>query len=167
MTLINKLKKDFVANNGNPKAIIILFFFRISSFVRNSNIVLNLLFFWIRIIYKIIIQWGFGFDLPDNVIVGTPIRIFHGIALVVNSDTIIKNNVILRHSTTIGNKKSGGGSPIIGNNVDIGANSAILGEIVIGDNVIIGAGSIVTHDVPNNAIVVGNPAKIICYRNDD
>lgn len=49
----------------------------------------------------------------------------------------------------------------IGNSVWIGSNSTILAGITIGDNAIIGAGSIVTKDVPNNAIVAGNPAKFI------
>lgn len=54
--------------------------------------------------------------------------------------------------------------PIIGNNVIIGANCVIIGDVSIGDGAIIGAGSVVTKSVPQNAIVVGNPAKIIKYR---
>lgn len=49
----------------------------------------------------------------------------------------------------------------IGNNVFIGAGSIILPNVKIGNNVIIGAGSIVTKDIPDNSLVVGNPAKII------
>lgn len=43
----------------------------------------------------------------------------------------------------------------------IGANATILCGITIGKNAIVGAGSVVTKDVPDNAIVVGNPAKVI------
>jgi maltose O-acetyltransferase len=49
----------------------------------------------------------------------------------------------------------------IANNVFVGASSIILPNVKIGSNVIIGAGSIVTKDIPNNSLVVGNPAKII------
>lgn len=49
----------------------------------------------------------------------------------------------------------------IGNNVFIGANSIVLPNVTIGDNVIIGAGSVVTKDIPDNSLVVGNPAKVI------
>jgi putative colanic acid biosynthesis acetyltransferase WcaB len=45
--------------------------------------------------------------------------------------------------------------------VDIGSNVCIIGEIIIGNNVKIGAGSVVVNNIPDNCIVVGNPAKII------
>ncbi len=56
--------------------------------------------------------------------------------------------------------KSKGGISI-GNNCWIGDKASILGGVHIGDNVIIAANSVVTHDVPNNCIVAGVPAKII------
>lgn len=49
----------------------------------------------------------------------------------------------------------------IGNNVWFGAGVTVLPGITIGDNSIVGAGSVVTKDVPANAIVAGNPAKLI------
>ncbi|AYH15267.1 acyltransferase [Pectobacterium parmentieri] len=48
-------------------------------------------------------------------------------------------------------------------NASIGANATILPGIVIGENSMIGAGSVVTKDVPDNAVVVGNPARVIKY----
>lgn len=45
----------------------------------------------------------------------------------------------------------------------IGANATILPGIVIGENAMIGAGAVVTKNVPANAVVAGNPAKIIRY----
>jgi acetyltransferase-like isoleucine patch superfamily enzyme len=43
----------------------------------------------------------------------------------------------------------------------IGSGATILSNLVIGENAIVGAGSVVTHDVPANTIVAGNPAKIL------
>ena len=43
----------------------------------------------------------------------------------------------------------------------IGSGATILCNVVIGENAIVGAGSVVTRDVPDNAIVAGNPAKLL------
>lgn len=53
---------------------------------------------------------------------------------------------------------------IIGNDVWIAANVTILKGVNIGDGVVVGAGSVVTKDIPEYAIVVGNPARVIKYR---
>jgi acetyltransferase-like isoleucine patch superfamily enzyme len=60
------------------------------------------------------------------------------------------------------------GKPLeIGENAFIGAKSTILFNCNrIGNNAVVGMGSVVTKDVPNNAIVAGNPARIIKYRDD-
>lgn len=55
-------------------------------------------------------------------------------------------------------------STIIGDDVWIGAHSVILGGVQIGSHSIVGAGSVVTKDVPDYAIVVGSPARIIRMR---
>ena len=50
----------------------------------------------------------------------------------------------------------------IGNNVYIGNNSLIMPGVTIGDNVLVAAGSVVTHSVPDNVVIGGNPAKLLC-----
>jgi UDP-2-acetamido-3-amino-2,3-dideoxy-glucuronate N-acetyltransferase len=50
---------------------------------------------------------------------------------------------------------------IIKQGASIGANATILPGITVGRNAMIGAGAVVTHDVPDNSIMVGNPARII------
>lgn len=54
------------------------------------------------------------------------------------------------------------GRVTIGNNVFVGAESVILPGVTIGDNVIIGANSTVTHDIPNNSVAAGTPARVLC-----
>lgn len=53
---------------------------------------------------------------------------------------------------------------IIGNFCWLGARVTILPGITIGDGAVVGAGSVVAHDVPKGAVVAGNPAKILKYR---
>jgi len=56
---------------------------------------------------------------------------------------------------------------IIQDNVWVGHQAMIMGNITVGEGAIIGAGSVVTKDIPACAIVGGNPAKIIKYRDID
>lgn len=73
---------------------------------------------------------------------------------------------MFRQLTTIGVKSRERylDCPTILNNVEFGANVTCIGNITIGNNAVIGAGAVVVKDVPDNAIVAGNPAKIIGYR---
>ena len=54
------------------------------------------------------------------------------------------------------------GQVTIGNDVFIGAESVVMPGVTIGNRVIVGANSTVTHDVPDNSVVVGSPARILC-----
>ena len=49
----------------------------------------------------------------------------------------------------------------IGNNVHIGVNSVIMPGVTIGNNVVVGCGAIVTHDIPDDSVAVGVPARVI------
>jgi acetyltransferase-like isoleucine patch superfamily enzyme len=55
----------------------------------------------------------------------------------------------------------------IKNGASIGANATLLPGITIGQKAMVGAGAVVTKDVPDRAVVIGNPAKIVRYLADD
>lgn len=50
----------------------------------------------------------------------------------------------------------------IGDNVFIGANATVLPGVCIGNNSVVGANSVVTKSVPENTVVAGNPARVVC-----
>lgn len=113
-----------------------------------------------KLIY-IFLRLFFSCDIPYATKIGKNVEFKHdGLGIVINSNAIIGDNCKIYQHVTIGGR-SGKKPPIIGNNVLIGANALVLGDIAIGNNSVIGAGAVCLHDVPENAIVVGNPARII------
>ena len=129
---------------------------------------------------------GFGFvkdvdgkwiHIPHSgrVIIGDDVEIFAGTNVDRGTvdDTIIGNGTKIDHHCHIGhNVKIGdkciitakvviGGSTTIGNNVWIGPNSTIMNKISVGNNVYIGAQTNVIKSVPDDVVVVGNPARIL------
>ncbi len=112
--------------------------------------------------------------LGDNVRLGYGSHIFGGSDSVqIGNDVMIAPNVVIAGGyhgmdrsgvPMIFQKGVSKGPVIIGNDVWLGANSVILSNITIGDGVVVGAGSVVTKDIPDYAIVAGNPASIVKYR---
>ena len=152
-------REDITNNLNNSKGLFFIFFFRFSNFFCR-NYFLKIIGFPVRGLYKVIIQWIFGIDIPDGTHIGSGLKIYHGIGLVVNKDVIIGSNVILRHCTTIGNSKKNGKCPVIEDNVIVGANCVIIGDIIVGRNAVVAAGSVVNKNVPSYSLVAGNPAIV-------
>ncbi|MGA1999911.1 MAG: acyltransferase [Terriglobales bacterium] len=90
----------------------------------------------------------------------------------------IEDDVFVGHSVTFINdsypRATAGGqlqteadwkveTTVVKKGASIGSGSTILSRVTIGEKAIVGAGSVVTKDVPANAIVAGNPAKILRY----
>jgi serine O-acetyltransferase len=118
---------------------------------------LSLIYKWLKIWSQILT----GIDLPCETVVGRRLLFEHFGGIVISGDTVIGDDVIIRHGVTLGLRRKGvRGAPIIGNRVDIGAGAKILGPVRIGDDAVIGANAVVLHDVPAGALAVGVPARI-------
>lgn len=144
--------------NRNRKSRTLITLFRIAQYF-NKSYRFNPLRTISSINFKIISEWISGCDLPINTSIGIGLRIYHPSGIAINDLTTIGKNVTLRQNSTIGHKIAGGKCPIIGDNVDIGANVCIIGDVQIQGNNYIGAGSVVVDDVLFGRTVVGNPAK--------
>lgn len=101
-----------------------------------------------------------GFQIPPFTC-GSGLTIWHWGSIIINSNSIIGDNVTLYPGVVIGHKNPGEKAPVIGNNVFIGSGSKIIGAITIGENVIIAPNSVVVKDVPSNCTIAGIPAKIL------
>ena len=108
-------------------------------------------------------QYKYGISIPFNTKIGKGFYIGHFGCIVVSPSAVIGNNVNISQGVTIGvtNRGDKAGVPIIGDCVYIGPGAKIIGAIHIGNNVAIGANAVVTHDVTDNAVVAGVPARII------
>lgn len=72
----------------------------------------------------------------------------------------------MRFSTSVWSMPRKAGVTKVGDNVFVGMKSIILMGSQIGNNVIIGAGAVVSGNIPDNVVVAGNPAKVVCTLDD-
>jgi serine O-acetyltransferase len=96
---------------------------------------------------------GRGADLGPGLV------ILHSFGIVINTQVRAGKNLVLEHGVTLGAEKHR--SPILGDNVFIGAGAKIIGDVRVGSNVKIGANAVVTRDIPDGATAVGIPARVI------
>jgi len=100
--------------------------------------------------------------IGDRVTIKSGVFLWNGITL--EDDVFVGPNATFTNDLFPRSKKNFDVSKtLVGKGASIGANATILAGINIGDYAMIGAGSVVVKDVPNHAVVVGNPAKVTRY----
>jgi acetyltransferase-like isoleucine patch superfamily enzyme len=98
-----------------------------------------------------------GVEIQDNVFIG------HGVTFI--------NDSYPRATSASGELQTEADwkveKTVISKGASIGSGSTILSNITIGEHAIVGAGSVVTRNVPANAVVAGNPAKVLRYLTEE
>lgn len=107
----------------------------------------------------------FGITIGDHCKIQNGVSLYHG--LTVGKDVFIGPNATFTNDLVprAHNADWKVTSTIISDGASIGANSTIVCGVILGENCMVAAGAIVTKDVPDNALVMGAPARIIDYVN--
>ena len=109
-----------------------------------------------------------GIEIHPGAKIGKNLFIDHGMGVVIGETSDIGNNVTIYHMVTLGGISPSINSndqrhikrhPTLKDNVVVGSGAQILGPVVVGKNSKIGANAVVTKDVPENAVMIGIPAK--------
>ena len=111
-----------------------------------------------------------GIEIHPGAKIGINLFIDHGMGVVIGETSQIGNNVTIYHAVTLGGISPSIDSerqrhekrhPTIGDNAVIGSGAQIIGPVKVGNGSRIAANAVVVNDVPENATMVGVPAKAI------
>ena len=139
-----------------------VFFHRIANFFATAKF---------DLIARIISQFSrflTGIEIHPRAKIGKNLFIDHGMGVVIGETSDIADNVTIYHMLTLGGISPSINSndqreikrhPTLHDNVVVGSGAQILGPVVVGKNARIGANAVVTKNVPENAVMVGIPAK--------
>ena len=154
-----KSKLSLILTYPGVKAV---FFHRIANFFAVAKF---------HLVARIISQFSrflTGIEIHPNAKIGKNLFIDHGMGVVIGETSDIGDNVTIYHMATLGGISPSINSddqrnikrhPTLKENVVVGSGAQILGPVVVGKNAKIGANAVVTKDVPENAVMVGIPAK--------
>jgi len=106
-----------------------------------------------------------GIELPFTARIGRGLYIGHFGQIILSPDVVMGEFCNISQGVTIGQAGRGDKQyvPVIGDRVYIAPGAKIFGKVSVGNDVAIGANAVVTRDLPDNAVAVGIPARILNY----
>ena len=162
-----KSKLSVILTYPGVKAI---FFHRVANFFSIANL---------DLIARIISQFSrflTGIEIHPKAKIGKNLFIDHGMGVVIGETSEIGNDVTIYHNVTLGgispsinsdNQRNLKRHPTLKDGVVVGSGAQVLGPLVVGKNSKIGSNAVITKDVPENAVMVGIPAKNVGTTNEE
>ena len=141
-----------------------VFFHQISNFFYKAG------FDLIARIISQTVRFFTGIEIHPGAKLGKNLFIDHGMGVVIGETSEVGDNVTIYHAVTLGGSSPSIDSekqrhekrhPTIGHDVVIGSGAQIIGPVKVGNNSRIAANAVVVKDVPENATMVGVPAKAV------
>jgi serine O-acetyltransferase len=154
-----KSKLSLILTYPGVKAV---FFHRIANFFQLAK------FHLVARIISQLSRFLTGIEIHPGAKIGKNLFIDHGMGVVIGETSEIGNNVTIYHMATLGgiapsinsnDQRQVKRHPTLSDCVVVGSGAQILGPVMIGANAKVGANAVVTKDVPENAVMVGIPAK--------
>jgi serine O-acetyltransferase len=126
-------------------------------------------FLWrrrLRLVARLVSHGGrfvTGIEIHPGARIGRRFFIDHGSGVVIGQTTEIGDDVLMYQGVVLGGTslEKGKRHPTLRNNVVIGSAAIVLGPIVVGEGARVGANSVVVRDVPEGAVVVGVPGRVV------
>lgn len=117
---------------------------------------------WLPRLLYLVNRIAFAVVLPPQARLGPGVRLgYQGLGTVIHAEAVLGARVVISSNVTIGGTGTRRGVPVIGDDVHIGTGARLLGPIRIGHGARIGANAVVLHDVPDGAVAVGVPARVV------
>ena len=147
-----------------------IFFYKIANFFSLAK------FYLVAKIISQIARFLTGIEIHPGAKIGKNLFIDHGMGVVIGETSEIGDRVTIYHNVTLGGispsinsneQRNNKRHPTIRDNVVIGSGAQVLGPIIVGKNSKIGSNAVVTNDVPENAVMVGIPARNIGVSTDE
>ena len=162
-----KSKLSLILTYPGVKAV---FFHRIANFFQLAK------FYLVARIISQLSRFLTGIEIHPGAKIGKNLFIDHGMGVVIGETSEIGNNVTIYHMATLGGIAPSINSndqrqikrhPTLSDCVVVGSGAQILGPVMVGANAKIGSNAVVTKDVPENAVMVGIPAKNVATATEE
>jgi serine O-acetyltransferase len=164
--MFDNLRKDYARHGGSLLSLsfwtMATFRFGRWSFARRTWIGRKITSM-VYTVLALFIEMATGNTIDRTLVVGTGFHLIHSGNIRIHPNCVIGDRCGIMHDVTIGMDMDGKSSPILGDDVFIGAGAKVLGDVRIGDGARVAANSLVLVDVPPGATAIGVPARVLRY----
>lgn len=143
--------------------------FRMQEYASGASFLVSRLLKAVLLLMKPVVEGFSGARIYSSAVIGGGMLLHQSSGVVIAPGVVIGKNCTFFSGVCLVHKANDAGepAPVIGDNVKLMVGCKVIGNVRVGDNAHVGANSVVIHDVPDNSIAVGIPARIINKKDAD